>query len=97
MYTKQIRTFGALGYSPERIANILGLASPEREDLISRIRTPGDPYHIAYLNGSAIEDYNIDAELAKQAESGDTDAIECLEARKKERIHLDLKRKLFGL
>ena len=89
-YATQIRTFGALGYSPERIANILGLKGTEREEV-------GDPYNSAYLYGNAVGEYNIDAELAKQAEQGDIDSIESLETRKKERTHLDLKRKLFGI
>ena len=80
-YATQIRTFGALGYSPERIANILGLKGTEREEVISRIRTSGDPYNSAYLYGNAVGEYNI----------------ESLETRKKERTHLDLKRKLFGI
>lgn len=96
-YTAQIRTFGALGYSPERIVNILNLKGPEREEVISRIRTHGNNYNSAYLHGNAVGDYNIDAELAKQAEHGDIDSIESLETRKKERTHLDLKRKLFGI
>lgn len=96
-YTSQIRTFGALGYTPECIVNILNLKGAEREEVISRIRTPGDGYNSAYLHGNAVGEYNIDAELAKQAEQGDIDSIESLETRKKERTHLDLKRKLFGI
>ena len=96
-YATQIRTFGALGYSPERIANILDLKGTEREEVICRIRSFGDPYNSAYVYGNAVGVYNIDAELAKQAEQGDIDSIESLETRKKERTHLDLKRKLFGI
>lgn len=97
-YATQIRTFAALAIQPERIANILGLKGTEREEVISLdTYLPGDPYNSAYLYGNAVGEYNIDAELAKQAEQGDIDSIESLETRKKERTHLDLKRKLFGI
>jgi hypothetical protein len=45
----------------------------------------------------ALGEYNIDAELAKNAEAGDTDSIEMLEARKTERLEKDLRQELFGI
>ena len=44
-----------------------------------------------------VEKNNIDAELAKKAETGDVSAIETLETRKQERIVKDLRNKLFGI
>ena len=96
-YVSQVRTFGALGYSPERICNLLGLREKEKIALGIRIAIPGDAYYDAYRNGSALGEYNIDAELAKKAETGDVSAIEILEARKQERIVKDLRNKLFGI
>lgn len=96
-YVSQVRTFGALGYSPERICNLLGLRGKEKIALGIRIAIPGDAYYDAYRNGSALGEYNIDAELAKKAETGDVSAIEILEARKQERIVKDLRNKLFGI
>jgi hypothetical protein len=96
-YTNQIRSFGAMGYSPERIADLLNLSGEERTKLIVRLAIPRDPYYIAYKNGNAVGEWNIDAELAKQAEKGEIDAIAALSNRSKERHIKDLKKKLFGI
>jgi hypothetical protein len=93
----KIRTYGALGYSYERIADLLGLKEEERLLLLLRLNLPGDEYHNAYKNGFAVGEWNVDAELAKQAEKGDIDAIKALAERSKERSRRDLKQKLFGL
>ena len=52
---------------------------------------------MAYQNGLAIGSWNIDAELAKQAEKGDVDSISALAERSKERRIKDLKKQLFGI
>lgn len=96
-YVSQVRTFGALGYTPQRICNLLGLRGKEKLALIVRIGLAGDVYHDAYDNGRALGEYNIDAELAKRAESGDIDAITTLEERKNLRVELDLRKQLFGV
>ena len=96
-YTVQIRSFGALGYSPERISALLNLTGKEKADLIIRLSLPDDPYYVAYQNGLAIGSWNIDAELAKQAEKGDVDSITTLAERSKERRIKDLKKQLFGI
>lgn len=96
-YTSQIRTFGALGYSSERIADILGLNGPERTELIVRLLLPGDTYQVAYNQGKAYGEYNIDAELAKKAEKGEVDAITTLAERSKERKLKDLRKDVFGI
>lgn len=96
-YVSQVRTFGALGYTPGRICNLLGLRGKEKAGLIYRINIAGDTYHDAYVNGRALGEYNIDAELAKQAEKGDIDAITALESRKNLRVELDLRKELFGV
>ena len=96
-YVNQIRTFGALKYTPERICQLLGLRKVKREALLYRISIPGDVYYEAYLQGLALGEYNIDAELAKKAEKGDNDSITLLEERKNERAEKDLRLKLFGI
>jgi hypothetical protein len=65
--------------------------------LLFRLKMPGDEYHEAYMNGFAVGEWNIDAELAKQAEKGNIEAISALADRSKERVRRDLKNKLFGL
>ena len=96
-YITQVRTFGALAYTPERICKLLQLNPRDSIALQYRISQPGDTYHTAYHNGVALGEYNIDAELAKNAEAGDTDSIEMLEARKTERLEKDLRKELFGI
>ena len=96
-YVSQVRNFGALGYTVERICNLLGLTRKQRMALSMRMVLPGDVYNDAYTQGKVIGEYNIDAELAKRAEAGDIDSIEALESRKQERIELDLRHKLFGI
>lgn len=96
-YVNQIRTFGALNYTPERICQLLGLKKNKREALLYRITLPGDIYFEAYQQGLALGEYNIDAELAKKAEKGDKDSITLLEERKNKRAEKDLRMKLFGI
>lgn len=96
-YIKQVRSLASLGYSPERIAMMLRLNGKRKTMLIIRINMPGDEYHIAYKEGAAIGEYNIDSELAKQAEKGEIDSIELLERRKNDRIEIDLRKELFGI
>lgn len=96
-YVPQVRTFGALGYSSERICKLLNLRGKQKMAMLVRLSMKGDVYYDAYENGRAIGELNIDSELAKKAETGDTDAITLLETRKNERIQLDLRKKLFGI
>lgn len=96
-YVNQVRTFGALNYTPERICQLLGLRKAKREALLYRIALSGDIYFEAYQQGLALGEYNIDAELAKKAEKGDNDSITLLSERKNERAEKDLRMKLFGI
>jgi len=96
-YVSQVRTFGALDYTPERICKLLNLSRAKSIVLKLRIEIPEDVYYNAYHQGKALGEYNIDAELAKKAESGDVDAITILEERKNERSEKDLRYKLFGI
>ncbi|MDD4636031.1 MAG: hypothetical protein PHV66_00245 [Bacteroidales bacterium] len=95
-YISKVRTFGAFGYDAERIADLLSLHGRTRVELIVRLSIPGDELRVAYDNGRAIGEYNIDVELTKQAERGDIDAITTLAERSKERKMKDLKKDLFG-
>ena len=96
-YVNQVRTFGALSYTPERICQLLGLRKVKCIALLYRIGIPGDVYYEAYHQGRALSEYNIDAELAKKAEKGEIDSITLLEERKNGRAEKDLRMKLFGI
>ena len=93
----KISYFGTLGYSPEAIADYFALTGKERIELIVRLGIHSDEYYLAYQNGKAIGEYNIDAELTKKAEEGDADAIGILATRSHERKLRDLKKELFGI
>lgn len=97
VHISKITTFGALGYSSERIANLLDLQGEERVELISRLSNPTDRLKIAYEKGRAVGEYNIDIALIGQADKGDAVAIEALTARTKQRSMKDMKRELFGV
>ena len=96
-YVSQVKNYAALGYTPQRIVNLLNLRGRGRTALLVRIALVGDVYYDAYTSGQALGEYNIDAELAKRAESGDVEAIELLETRKNERVEIDLRKELFGV
>lgn len=96
-YIHKVRTFGALGYGADHIADLLGLHGKERLELTVRLSLAGDPLKVAYDNGRAIGEYNVDAELTKLAERGDIDAITTIAARSKERKLRDMKKDLFGV
>ncbi|WP_373705234.1 hypothetical protein [Porphyromonas loveana] len=96
-YSSKVRTFGSLGYSSERIADLLGLRGAERAELILRLTTPGDPLNLEYRNGAVAGEWNIDAGLAKKAEAGDVDAVKMRSDRIRDRKVADLKREKFGL
>ncbi len=96
-YVPSVRTFGSLGYSHERICQLLNLNRKEKAAMMVRLAIPGDVYYEAYAHGKALGEYNIDAALAKQAEKGDPDAVKILEERKNDRIVIDLRKKLFGV
>lgn len=96
-YVERVRTYAVLGYSRERVARLIGLPRAETKVLIIRLSLPGDEYYEAYESGIASGEMNIDSELARQAENGDTDAIEMLEERKNDRYFKDLRKELFGI
>jgi hypothetical protein len=96
-YTSQVESYAALGYSIRRICTLLRLNEKERLALSLRMSLPGDVYYEARRNGIATGEYNIDAELAKQAEQGDIDAITLLEERKRDRVEIELRQQLFGV
>jgi len=96
-YVSQVRAFGALGYSAERICSLLGLQGKRKAALLIRLALPGDVYHEEYNRGISLGEYNMDAELAKQAEAGDIDAVKALEDRKLSRDVRDERKRLFGV
>ena len=93
----KINQFGALGYSPEAIADYFGLKGKDRVEMIFRLGIRTDEYYLAYHSGQTEAEYKLDAELSKRAEEGDPEAIELLAERSKERKRRDLKKEMFGI
>ena len=96
-YVSRVRTYASLGYTVERICQLLNLRGRQKTALMIRIALPGDIYCEAYQSGLAQGELNIDMELAKKAETGDKDSIELLEKRKNERVEKDMRKELFGV
>lgn len=96
-YLPKVKNFGALGYSPERIADILNLAGKVRQAFIYRLTTVGDTLYQSYYSGRAIGEYNIDVGIRKKAEAGETESAVLLAERQKQREEEDLRKELFGI
>jgi hypothetical protein len=93
----KIRNYGALKYTKERIASILGLNAKDREQFYIDFEDPESEIREMWGQGVAIGDYNIDAELAKAAESGDTNSIIELSYRQYYQKVDQVKQDLFGV
>jgi len=93
----KIRNYGALKYSKEKIAAILGLTKDERETFFSDFDDKESEVRRFWEQGVAIGDYNIDAELAKSAEGGDTNSIIELSYRQYYQKTDQIKNELFGI
>lgn len=96
-YLPKVKNFGALGYSSDRIADILNLSGDVRKAFIYRLTSPGDALYQSYCSGKAIGEYNIDVGIRKQAEAGDTESAILLAERQKQREEEDLRKELFGI
>ncbi len=93
----KVRSYGSLGYTPDRIADMLALSREERVRMITLIDTEGTDLHQYYKQGLALGEYNKDVELTKKAEKGDIEAISLLSERRFIRERDDLKNDLFGV
>lgn len=96
-WKNRVFTCAVLGYSVDRISRLLGSSEAEVKQIAVRLITDGDELCESYRRGRATGEYNIDVEVAKQADQGDIDAIELRTKRAKERRVDDLKQELFGI
>lgn len=93
----KIRNYGALKFSAEKICQILGLRGDEKEHFLLSFDDPESDIRQFYDQGTAIGEYNIDAELAKKAETGDIFSIIEQSKRQYHRRIDDMKKNLFGV
>lgn len=93
----KVTEYAQMGYSPERIADLLRLSAERRRAFIIRISSPDDTLNIAYRESLADAEYSIDCKLADKANDGDIDSIKALAERNNERNVLELRKELFGV
>jgi hypothetical protein len=93
----KIKNFGALNYSPQRIADLLGCVGEQRRVLLVDFANDESEVAIHYKQGQGIGKYNIDAQLAKNAERGDVDAAQQLLVLRQTETVDNLKKELFGI
>ncbi len=79
---EQIINFGALGYPASKIANILGYSE---EHIQSLFTNKTSEFYELYQKGVDLADYVIDLKLFELAKSGDINALDKLDYRKKTR------------
>lgn len=94
---KRIINFGALKYSAIKICKILGYNKAQTEQFLIEFENEDSAVRRNYDQGVAIGEYNIDAELAKQAEKGEIFSIIELRKGQYHRKIEDLKKDLFGI
>ena len=97
IYREDVQAYARLGYSPKRIAQLLGFGYAETIALCIRINTKGDLYNDAYTQGYVSGEHDIDTALMEKAQKGDMEAITLMAERSEQRKELELRNKLFGV
>lgn len=92
-----VEEYARLQYSPEQIADSLGLNSSARSRFLLEIRTPDTKLNQAYMSAYLDGEKTIDDKLAQEAEQGDVDCAKELRSRQDNRHLAELKYKLFGV
>lgn len=78
---KEMVNMGALGYTPEIVASIMGF--PEKE-VFAELGKKDSEMSKLYLKGQNMNQYKIDLKLLEMAQSGDIKAIDKLDMRKRQ-------------
>lgn len=94
---KKIRDWAALGHTPGQIASLLGTPYRERDAFLDEFDRPDTKVFQYFMQGKAMMDYNVNAELARSAENGDVDAVTVLDVRKQNQKVSELLSNLFGI
>lgn len=94
---KKIRDWAALGHTPGQIASLLGTPYQLRDAFLDEFARPDTKVYQFYMQGKAMMDYNVNAELARSAENGDVEAITLLDQRKQNQKMSELLSDLFGI
>lgn len=94
---KRIRDYAALGHTPGQIVSLLGIAYQQREAFLDEFSRSDTKVYQSFMQGKAMMDYNVNVELTRNAEKGDTEAIEVLDQRKQNQKVAELLSDLFGV
>ena len=94
---KRVRDYGSLGHTPRQVAALLRIRHSEIESFVDEMIRSDTRLHEFYESGKAIMSYNMNVELAQQAEKGDADSIKLFDQLKQEQRYDDLCSELFGL
>lgn len=97
IYIDEVKEYARKGYSPSRIANLLGFGKNERMLFLERISSPDDIYHVGYIQAFEEGQDNIDKALKEKADKADLEAIKLLAERENERRIKELRLELFGV
>lgn len=97
IYIDEVKEYARKGYSPSRIANLLGFGKYERMLFLERISSPDDVYHVGYIQAFEEGQDDIDKALKEKADKGDLEAIKLLAERENERRIKELRQELFGV
>lgn len=81
----KVRNYAALKYDAPTIAILLGLDDEQKQIFFMEFEDTSTNVFKFYRQGIEIGQYNVDAELAKQAEKGNVECITKLEERQQNR------------
>jgi len=79
---EQIINFGVFGYDAEKIANILGF---DKKEVLHELQNKESKLSLLLQKGKDMSDYVIDLKLFEMAKTGDINALEKLDHRKRMR------------
>lgn len=94
---KKIQNFGALNTEIENIPLLLNLNQEQTSKLLMELNNPMSEVAKAYKTGQAMSDYNREAAIEKQAETGDSFALQSQYHYRKQKQVSRLKRKFFNI
>ena len=94
---EQIKGYGKFKYSPERITVLLGLTRVDRQTFLQEFENPESDVRLAYEQGVALGEYEIDEALLKMATDDNVIAATELSRRRYYANINRIKKELFGI
>lgn len=85
-FLKKIVGVGTLGYSLNKIINVLDINEKDVEQFTEDFDNENSPVQVAYQKGVDKADYAIDTKLFEQAKAGDLKSLQKYEERKNQQL-----------